>query len=142
MEDSRGEVEPVSGTELDRLVFGGHAQVAFEHPARLGKRVRMRRHASARHIRPPRGDHALAFQRAPQRDELQRAEARVPVARSELHDTKRGAPTRMRRASRIVAPAYRRCTEPLGTCAANTSRTQTNSMTTAAISVRFRMIDL
>src|SRR5438876_11688090 len=104
----RRQVEAVSRPELDRLRAGCDPQKTLDDPARFGKRVRVLGHPRAGEIRPPRGDHAFALERATQRGHLQRPELRVPTARGECHDTKRGAPTRMRRAIRMIAPAYNR----------------------------------
>ena len=99
-------IQPVSRAELDRVASRGDAQITLEHPACFGKRVRVHRDLRARDVLPPGGDHAFALERPAQRDQLQRSEPRVPGPRGERHDTKRGAPTRMRRASRMIAPAY------------------------------------
>src|SRR5467141_2349161 len=108
MRQVRRQVEPVSRSEVDRLRAGGDPQKTLDDPARFGKRVRMLGHPRAREIRPPRGDHAFALERATQRGDLQRPELRVPAARGKCHDTKRGAPTSMRRAIKMIAAAYNR----------------------------------
>jgi len=108
MRQVRRQVEPVPRPEVDRLRAGRDPQKTLDDPARFGKRVRVLGHPRAREIRPPRGDHAFALEHATQRGHLQRPELRVPGARGERHDTKRGAPTRTRRAIRMIAPAYNR----------------------------------
>src|SRR5258705_9091499 len=108
MREVRRQVEPVSRPEVDRLRAGRDTQKTLDDPARFGKRVRVLGHPRAREIGPPRGDHAFALERATQRGHLQRPELRVPGARGERHDTKRGAPTKMRRPLRVIAPAYNR----------------------------------
>src|SRR5438445_2247328 len=64
----RRQVEAVSRPELDRLRAGCDPQKTLDDPARFGKRVRVLGHPCAREIRPPRGDHAFALERATQRD--------------------------------------------------------------------------
>src|ERR1041384_7618482 len=63
MRQVRRQVEPVSRPQLDRLGTGGDPQITLHHPARFGKRVLVLRHARAREIRPPRGDHPFALER-------------------------------------------------------------------------------
>src|SRR5712691_1010211 len=108
MRQVRWQVEPVSRAEVDRLGAGRDPQITLDDPARFGKRVRVLGHPRAREIRPPRGDHAFALERATQRGHLERPELRIPGTSCQHHDTNRGAPTRMRRAIKMTAPAYNR----------------------------------
>src|SRR5437899_8837143 len=138
MRQVRRQVEPVSRPEVDRLRAGGDPQKTLDDPARFGKRVRVLGHPRAREIRPPRGDHAFALERAPQRGHLQRPEPRVPGTSRQHHDTNRGAPTRMRRAIKMIAPAYNRRIVPLGTRATKSSKNHASNITTVASNERFR----
>jgi hypothetical protein len=70
--------------------------------------VRVLGHPRAREIRPPRSDHPFAFERSAERGHLQWTELRVPAPGGKCHDMNRGAPTSMRRAIKMIAPAYNR----------------------------------
>src|SRR6266550_3296526 len=108
MRQVRRQVEPVAGPEVDRLRADWDPQKTLDDPARFGKRVRVLGHPRAREIRPPGRYHTFSLELATQRGHLQRPQLRVPGARGEHHDTKRVAPIKMRRAIRMIAPAYNR----------------------------------